>query len=213
MTTETMTIHRGLAELKVLDDRIDKLIREAQFCAAAKKSMKKLNGVDIDDYKANAKAQLDKITDLINRAEATKRAISESNAKTYVTIAGIPFTVAMAIWMNQHGIDFEAMLVSTMERQYSNAVAVIERANATLSDRADNFVSATNSASDKNNMDAETLKDIRQDYIDRETMILVDGIDIKATKEALADKIDKFKAEVDAALSASNAVTEITIEY
>lgn len=54
---------------------------------------------------------------------------------------------------------------------------------------------------------------IRQDYIDRETMVLVDGIDVKRVKNELADKIDKFKAEVDAALSASNAVTEITIEY
>ena len=213
MTTETMTIHRALAELKVLDERIEKLIREAKFCAAAKKSMKKLDGVDIEEYKKNAQAILDKINDLIARQNALKRAISDSNAKTYVPIAGHDYTVAMAIWMNQHGIEFQNHLLTTMERQYSNAVSLIENANARLSDRADNFVSATNSASDKNNMDADTLKDIRQDYIDRETMVLIDGIDIKATKEALADKIDKFMAEVDAALSASNAVTEITIEY
>ena len=31
MTTETMTIHRGLAELKVIEDRINKLLREAKF--------------------------------------------------------------------------------------------------------------------------------------------------------------------------------------
>jgi len=115
--------------------------------------------------------------------------------------------------MNQHGIDFQSALLNVIDRQYSNATAVIENANARLSDRADAFVSATNSASDKNNMDAETLKEIRQDYMDRETMALVDGIDVKKVKSELADKIDKFKAEVDAALSASNAVTEITIEY
>lgn len=51
------------------------------------------------------------------------------------------------------------------------------------------------------------------DYINRETMILVDGISIKEKMEKLADEIDKFKAEVDAVLSASNATTEITIEY
>ena len=213
MTTETMTIHRALAELKVLDERIEKLIREAKFCAAAKKSMKKLDGVDIEEYKSNAQAALNKINDLIARQNALKRAISDSNAKTYVTVADHDYTVAMAIWMNQHGIEFQNHLLNMMERQYSNAVSLIENANARLSDRADNFVSATNSASDKSNMDADTLKDIRQDYIDRETMVLIDGIDIKTTKEVLADKIDKFMAEVDAALSASNAVTEITIEY
>lgn len=175
--------------------------------------MKKLDGVDIDEFKTNAQSVFDKITALISKQAALKRAISESNAKTYVTVAGINFTVAMAIWMNQHGIDFQSALLNVIDRQYSNATAVIENANARLSDRADSFVSSTNSASDKNNMDAETLKDIRQDYMDRETMILVDGIDVKKVKNELADKIDKFKAEVDAALSASNAVTEITIEY
>lgn len=40
MTTETMTIHRGLAELKVLENRIIKTISGAKFCAAAKQSMK-----------------------------------------------------------------------------------------------------------------------------------------------------------------------------
>lgn len=65
----------------------------------------------------------------------------------------------------------------------------------------------------KANMDADTIRDMRDDYIDRETMILVDGISIKEKMENLAAEIDKFKAEVDAVLSASNATTEITIEY
>lgn len=58
MTTETMTIHRGLAELKVLENRIVKTISEAKFCAAAKQSMKKLNGVPIEDYKKDAQSSL-----------------------------------------------------------------------------------------------------------------------------------------------------------
>lgn len=47
MTTETMTIHRALSELKVLDDRITKLLREAKFCGAAKNCMQKLGGVRV----------------------------------------------------------------------------------------------------------------------------------------------------------------------
>lgn len=213
MTTETMTVHRALAELKVLDNSIAKLIHGAKFCAAAKQSMKKLDGTDIEEFKKSAQGYLDKINDKMARQAALKRALSDSNSRTCIEVAGVKFTVAMAIWMNQHGIDFQETLLNQMERQYSNATAVIENANARLSDRADAFVSATNTASDKNNMDAETLKDIRQDYIDRETMVLIDGIDIKKVKGELSEKIDKFKAEVDAALSASNAVTEITIEY
>lgn len=103
--------------------------------------------------------------------------------------------------------------LKVLERQYASAVAVTETANSKLSDKADDFVSRNNAGADKNSMDADAIKDMRESYIERETMQLVDGINIKKTKEALADEINKFKAEVDAVLSASNATTEITIEY
>lgn len=213
MTTETMTIHRGLAEIKVLENRILKAISEAKFCAAAKQSMKKLNGVPIEDYKKDAQSSLDSINDLIARHDAIKRAISESNAKTTVTINGVVYTVAEAIYMNQHGIDFKQRLLNMLDYQYSNSIANIETANARLSDRADDYTKSLASASEKSNMDPEAIRDARDSYIERETMILIDGIDIKKIRDEIASKISKFKAEVDAVLSASNATTEITIEY
>lgn len=213
MTTETMTIHRALSEINVLEDRISKLTREAVFCGAAKQSMKKLGGVTIEDYKANGQSSLDKIKDLIARLNAIKRCISESNAVTHRTVCGKDYTIAQIIWMNQHGIDFLCDLLNQMERQYSNAVSVIERANASLSDRADDFVIRSNNPNDKDGMSPDAIRDMRDGYIERETMILIDGIDIRKTKDDLADEINKFKAEVDAVLSESNATTEITIEY
>ena len=212
MTTETMTIHRALAELKVLDDRITKLLSEAKFCGAAKNCMQKLGGVTIEEYKQNAQAIYDKITDLMARQAAIKRGVSESNAVTHAVVCGHDYTIAQLIWMNQHGIDFKSALLNVLERQYANAVAVTEAANSKLSDRADDFIK-NNSSADKSSMDVDAIRDMRESYIERETMQLVDGINIKKTKEALADEINKFKAEVDAVLSTSNAVTEITIEY
>lgn len=121
--------------------------------------------------------------------------------------------MAEAIYMNQHGIDFKSALYVKLSDQYSAAIRSIETSNAQLSDRADRYVANGISASEKANMDANTIKDMREDYIDRETMILVDGISIKQTMDNLAAEIDKFKAEVDAVLSTSNATTEITITY
>lgn len=213
MTTETMTIHRALAEINVLEDRISKLTREAVFCGAAKQSMKKLGGVTIEEYKANGQSSLNKIKDLIARLNAIKRAISESNAVTHRTVCGKDYTIAQIIWMNQHGIDFLSNLLNQMERQYSNAVSVIETTNSRLSDRADDFVIRSNNPADKDGMSPDAIRDMRDGYIERETMILIDGINIKKTKENLADEINSFKAEVDAVLSESNATTEITIEY
>ena len=213
MTTETMTIHRALAELKVLDDRITKLLSEAKFCGTAKNCMQKLGGVTIEEYKQNAQSIYDKITDLMARQAAIKRAVSESNAITHRVVCGHDYTVAQLIWMNQHGIDFKSALLNVMERQDASAVAVTEAANSKWSDTADDFISRHNSGADKSSIDADAIKDMRESYIERETMQLVDGINIKKTKEALADEINKFKAEVDAVLSTSNATTEITIEY
>lgn len=213
MTKEIMTIHKGLAELKILDNRIEKMIREANFCAAAKQSMKKINGVPIEQFTSDSISVYDAICNLISRRDAIKKAISKSNAETHLTIVGVDYTVAEAISMNQHGIELKRRLLNELEKQYSNAISDIEVTNAELGDKADIYVSRATSPSDKNNMDAATLKDLRQDYIDRETMILIDGIDIKKVKNELTSYIDAFEAEVDAALSTSNAMTEITIEY
>lgn len=139
--------------------------------------------------------------------------MSESNAITHAVVCGHDYTVAQLIWMNQHGIDFKSTLLNVLERQYASAVAATEAANSKLSDKADDFISRNNAGADKNSMDAEAIKDMRESYIERETMQLVDGINIKKIKEELADEINKFKAEVDAVLSTSNAMTEITIEY
>ena len=149
----------------------------------------------------------------LSPAPLEQRAISESNAKTTVTINGVVYTVAEAIYMNQHGIDFKQRLLNMLDYQYSNSIANIETANARLSDRADDYTKGLASASEKSNMDPEAIRDARDSYIERETMILIDGIDIKKIRDEITSKISKFKAEVDAVLSASNATTEITIEY
>ena len=50
-------------------------------------------------------------------------------------------------------------------------------------------------------------------YIKANTMTLLDPLGIEAKIEELDDMINTFLPEVDAALSVSNAVTTITVEY
>ena len=54
--TETMTIHKGLSELKILDDRITDEIRETVFVVANRHSNTKINGVSIAEFAAGVKA-------------------------------------------------------------------------------------------------------------------------------------------------------------
>ena len=98
-----------------------------------------------------------------------------------------------------------------MSNEYSAAIKAIEKENAQLSDRADRYIA--NTTSNKENMDPGSVTELRNDYIERETMVLIDGIGIKETMNGLAEEIDKFKSEVDSVLSTSNATTTITISY
>ena len=212
-TVETMTIHRALAELKVLGPRIEKEIYNAKFCASAKNSSKKVNGIDIPTYKKEAQGSHDKIETLTRRLMAIKEAISKSNAETYQKVCDVEYTIAEIIYMNQEGMEYFRKLLSQMQQQYSNAVRTIEQQNASLNDRADNFLKGLNNK-DKDGFTPEGQLKMREGYIEDETMVLVDGLDgIKQKIDDLAAFIDKFTAEADAALSTSNATTVITISY
>lgn len=76
MTNEKMTIHQALCELKILDKRIPTLIKDARFVVENKHSNTKINGVSIEEAKNDFKASYDKITDLIKRRKAIKRAVT-----------------------------------------------------------------------------------------------------------------------------------------
>lgn len=64
MTTETMTIHRALVELKTIDSRIIKKIDSAKFCVAAKAKATKLGAITVDEFKTSAQASYDSAKDV-----------------------------------------------------------------------------------------------------------------------------------------------------
>lgn len=116
MTTETITVHKALAELKLLDIRIEKVIAEGVYCVANKHSNDKIGGVPLDDYIKIMQGGYDRATDLINRRKAIKRAVVLSNAVTKVSVAGNEYTVAEAIEMKNHGVEFEKLLLAVQIR-------------------------------------------------------------------------------------------------
>ena len=50
-------------------------------------------------------------------------------------------------------------------------------------------------------------------YMTNNTYDIVTGLDIEEVIKELTDRIDAFKAEVDSALSVSNALTVIEFDY
>lgn len=213
MTTETMTIHKALAELKILESRIMKTVGDGTYCVANKHSNEKINGVSIEDYKKVMQSAYDKAVDLITRYKTIKKAVTLSNAKTVVKIGEEEYTVAEAIWMKNHGVEFDELLLNELREQYNKAQAKILKQNGNdLEQRAEQYVVGIyGSKEGKTNTD--DFEKTKQDFITSQTFELVDPIGILEKIEVLEEKISVFKAEVDAVLSTSNALTVVEINY
>lgn len=217
MTTEKMTIHKALAELKTMDDRINKAIRSTSYVLAVKHSAEKINGVKVNNFKEQMRSGYQKVIDLIKRRDAMKRAVVLSNATTKVKIGDNEYTTAEAIEMKNHGMEFRSALLRQMNADYITAQNDLTRnGGEALEKKAEQYVLAVIAAQPKDSkmsVDSDAMKALRQTYIENNTYDLVDPMDIAKVMEALDAEINEFNAEVDAALSVSNALTVIEFEY
>lgn len=213
MTKEIMTITKALSELKLLDKRISDEICDAKFCAANKHFQRTLDGKPVDTAKKEMQSVYDKITALIDRRNAIKKALTLANATTLVTIGEQKMTVAEAIYFKTQGIENDKLLLSAMSEQYNHTLNILNQNNGDkLSKECEQFITNTFGAKETRTDTAEIDK-MRQSYINDNTYDIVEGINVKETIEKLKNKIDKFEAEVDAAITVANATTEIEIEY
>ena len=213
MTTEKMNVHKALVELKTLDSRIEKEIDGTKFVTITKHANTKIAGVPITEYAGQIRSSYQKVTDLIARRSAIKRAVVLSNARTEITVAGRVYTVAEAIEMKNHGLALQQQLLKKMESDLRSAVHLCESGNGeSLERRAADYVAGMCGSADMKNL-SEELKKLREDFIAAQTIELVDPLNIRKAIAALEEQISTFLVEVDAALSVSNAITEIEIAY
>lgn len=212
MIHEKMTVHKALAELKTLDDRINTAIGESVFVRANRHNNTKIFGKTIEEFKADSAASLMSATALINRRNAMKRAVVLSNAITKVEIGGVEYTVAEAIEMNNHGMENLVDLRNCLREQYSSVKRMVESENGDkLVKACENYIQATFGTKEKvNNPDIEMAQ---KAYMTNNAYDIVTGFDIEEVIKELTDRIDAFKAEVDSALSVSNALTVIEFDY
>ncbi len=217
MNKETMTVHKALAELKTMDDRIAKAIRDTTYVLAVKHSAEKINGMTVQNFKEKMRSGYQKATDLIARRDAMKRAVVLSNATTKVKVGENEYTVAEAIEMKNHGMEFRNMLLRQMNSAYVTAQNELNRnSGETLEKKAEKYVLDVIAAQPKDSkmtVDSEAMKALRKTYIENNTYDLVDPLDVAKIMETLDAEINEFNAEVDAALSVSNALTVIEFEY
>ena len=156
MTTEKMTIHKALCELKTLESRINKHVTDGIFVFANKHSNARVSGMLIAAYCEEIKSDYQRVNDLIARRNALKKAVVLSNASTVVTVGGVEYTVAEAIEMKNHGIQMMQFLLKKLERDSRMARNEANQNNGDLLEsRADEYVRSLYGNTDMKNASEE----------------------------------------------------------
>jgi hypothetical protein len=200
-----ISITRALAEIKSLNDRIEKGTRSAVF-ATVTVGGKTTNGQSLQDATNIMKANLQSVQDLIARRQAVKAAIIRSNAVTQVTINGVEMSVAEAI-ERKGSIDKERALMAVLQQQLGQVRSVVERNNVQMQGRIDTMLQAA--VGKERKATEEELEAISKPYTASNVTAPLDPSGLEAVILKMEAAINGFVFEVDFVLSEANAKTTI----
>jgi hypothetical protein len=205
-----MSIHRGLAEIKMLDKRIERSIQSV-LVGSKKKSADNVHNTTLnkDKFVETVKANYQSVNDLIDRRTKIKRLIVLSNATTQVEVGGVTYTVAEAI-ENKKIIEDKKKLLNQMVTQYNSHMVNVTRQNERVESNLDEQIQVM-LGSDKQNK-TSSLDGFIEQYKAQNEWELVDGLNIQDEIQKLQTEIEEFESNVDFVLSESNAITTIEIE-
>lgn len=219
--TKTISVQQGLNELKTLEARIDRGINNRSKWVAVKNSKnwvtKTLSPKTTkEEFIQDAVSSFDSVQDLIIYRHALKSAILKSNALTEVIIGKKKMTVAEAIdFKTNNSADYE--LVATLKRDYNNGVSEINREIEKIGSELEKRISSIG----ENDKDSDSYKALVELYTkqaeDKKPELIFPKIkafdDFAKLIEAKEKELEDFENEVDLALTTSNVITMITIEW
>lgn len=222
MTTEPMTIHEALSELKMLDKRIRGKITKTSFVVTHKAAVKKIDGKTIEEISDSIKSDYSSICDLLRRRVAIKNAVVLSNAGAGdnvtrdINIDGKDYTLAEIIDMKNCVLLLVETLLNFMTKCKNSKDSDLLYNERGLQEDADEYAVryASNyvSKNDKSTDDA-TLQRCKESFKADHTVEVIDPLKIDTKVEAISKWIDEFTSKVDGKVSVHNATTTITVEY
>ena len=205
-----MTIHRGLAELKLLDARIEKNINLLLPSGIMQEGKLVNDYYKKEEFEKNAKAKFQSIQDLIKRKNLIKSAIVKVNTITEVQIGEKKYTIADAINFKAI-IKAKKILVEELTTKHRQAKAKAEEKNKKVDDNALKLAEAALQKDNVKINDGDAIA-ITEPYIKKNKFHLIDPLSVEELVAKLQEEIDEFETEVDAVLSEINAITYIEID-
>lgn len=213
---EKMLVTQALDERDLLKKRIVDAINKSKLVSTKRPSdTKTSSGVSIEDFEKDAKAQLQKVTDLIDRYERLDSAILIANATEQVEVAGKTMSRASAINLRKSLIknvsrsetDFRGMLISKLSAELNDARVAIARTQA-VADRQREAMTNNISSTEKKELTTDTLQSINA-YCENLVNVIVDPVDAESKLSALRDEREGLIANLETAIKISNATTYV----
>ena len=215
--TREITLTEALAELKLLNKKIEKKLFEMDmtnnlidYVIGSNKTLE-LSGEDPETFSREAQSSLDSLSQLIENRNTLKSVIAKTNAITKVTINGKVYTIVEAI-ERKNNIKLEKKLLGILEGQYRNTYDRVQQLNARAEEEADRIIESKISNENKNSS-PEDIKRLRNFIVSSKKAKLIDPLKLKDRIEKMNEDIDEFERNVDVALSIVNAQTKITIDF
>ena len=205
-----MTLARALAEIKLLNSKIEKNIGRLQLVATKTGKKDIINGSNekVVDFNENAKSNYQSTLDLIKRRNFIKSKLTQANAITTISIGQDSYTIAEAI-DRKNSIQIEKTLLDKMKSNLNLQIKNMNTANDKMEADINRMVE-TKMGADKSK--AEDVADLKRIFRESDTTTLVDPLDLKVKIEDLEKSIENFELNIDFTLSEANAINYIEID-
>lgn len=204
-----ITIHRALAEIKLINKKLTDLMGSINPIAITQKDRPISGYMKEDEFISKSKSDFDSYLSLSKRRGDIKLAIIKSNAVTYVEVGKRKMTVADAI-IEKVYIQDKVSFISRLQKLNTRVLADMEDKNARVEENLQRLIEVTY-GSDKSKIKKDDYEAIATPFNDKNQFILVDPLKLKDKIDAMQSEVDEFLSNVDSVLSESNATTLIDI--
>ena len=201
--SQTISITQGLAELKLLDKRLNKALSSVKLVCVKNKT----RPLNTEEFTAKAKAEYQSYQDLMKRRLSIKCAIVTSNATTNVKVGSWEGTVAEAIEYKT-SILYKKHLLDAMKEQLLQARTEFDSAQENINRRLDVLLQSELGKDVKTN--PETITALTTTFRETNKVELIDPLDLAKKIQELEEEIDGFETNVDWVLSETNGKTMIS---
>lgn len=215
---EKMLVTKALDERDLLKKRISDAISKAKLVSTKRPNDTKVSsGVSVNDFETEAKAQLQRIMDLIDRYERLDSAILIANATEEIEVAGKKMTRASAINLRKSLVnrsirslsdtDFRGMLISRMTDNLCDAKEHIARTQS-VADKQREVMTSNISSNEKKELTTDALQGI-DTYCENLVSVLVDPVNVEDKLGELTAERDELISNLESAIKISNATTYV----